>query len=262
MKKILVVISFLSMSGLFSQVAAIDIFFLKDGMEDEYLELEQVWSEFHKQMIADGKMYGWSLFKFESISNSDGDVPHYMTLNRYESLEAMKSAYEGITPEIFNKILKKRLKGKFTSRQIKNILETDPKKMHHSYTIELTGQTMPSVEMEIGELINVDAMVQNVVDYEKFEINWAMPIFQDNVENGNLKWWGFTKVVNRNDEALDEITHFTWRIPVDGKDMNWNSKKYKDMFGGEFTFNKLVGMVQDSRTILGNAQLKLINAVK
>ena len=34
------------------------------------------------------------------------------------------------------------------------------------------------------------------------------------------------------------------------------------MFGGEFTFNKLVGMVQDSRTILGNAQLKLINAVK
>lgn len=46
-----------------AQFAAIDFFEINDGMEDQYLELEKVWVEFHKQNIEDGKMYGWYLFK-------------------------------------------------------------------------------------------------------------------------------------------------------------------------------------------------------
>jgi len=261
MKKVFLFITLFSLSVSFSQVATIDIFFLKDGMEDQYLKLEEVWSEFHKQMIEDGKMYGWSLFKFESVSPSSSDVPHYMTLNRYESIEALKTAYDGMTPDDFYKIVRKRLKGKYTSKQIRKILETDPKRMHHSYTIELTDQTMPSVEIEIGEIINVDAMVQKNADYEKFETNWAKPIFQDNVNQKMLKWWGFTKVVDRNEQAVNEITHFTWQIPVEGKKSKWNSKKYQDMFGGEFTFNKLADMVGDSRDMMGSAELRLLKAI-
>jgi len=262
MKKLLLLAILLTSTFSFAQVATMDIFFLKDGMEKQYLELEEVWSEFHSQMIEDGKMYGWSLFKIESVSNPGPDVPQYMTLNRYESIEALKKAYDGMTPDKFNKIVRKRLRGKLTSKQIRKILETNPKKMHHSYTIELTDQTMPSVEMNVGEVISVDAMVQKNPDYEKYESNWAKPIMQDNVDQKLLKWWGFTKVIDKNKQAANEITHFTWQMPVEGKKRQFNSKKYQAMFGGEFTFNKLVDLVTNSRDMLGSAKLKLIKVAK
>ena len=262
MKKAFLLLTLLSLSFSFSQIATIDIFFLKDGMEKDYLKLEEVWSEFHSQMVEDGKMYGWSLFKIESVSNPGTDVPHYMTLNRFESIEALKTLYDGITPNDFIKIVRKRLRGKLTSKQIRKILETNPKKMHHSYTIELIDQTMPSVEMKVGEIINVDAMVQKNPDYEKYESNWAKPIMQDNVDQNMLKWWGFTKVIDKNEQAANEITHFTWQMPVEGKKRQFNSKKYQSMFGGEFTFNKLVDLVGNSRDMIGSAKLKLIKIAK
>ena len=73
-------------------------------------------------------------------------------------------------------------------------------------------------------------MGQKVDDYEKYETNWAKPIFQNNVDEGNLRWWGFTKVINRNNQALEEISHFTWRVPVKGKKIDWSSEKNKAMF--------------------------------
>ena len=262
MKKLLLLAILLTSTFSFTQVATIDIFFLKEGMEKQYLELEEVWSEFHSQMIEEGKMYGWSLFKIESVSNPGLDVPQYMTLNRFESIEALKKAYVGMTPDKFNKIVRKRLRGKLTSKQIRKILKTNPKKMHHSYTIELTDQTMPSVEMNVGEVINVDAMVQKNPDYEQYESNWAKPIFQDNVNQKMLKWWGFTKVIDKNEQALSDITHFTWKIPVEGKKPRWNSKRSQAMFGGEFTFKKLANLVGNSRDMLGSAKLKLIKVAK
>jgi hypothetical protein len=261
MKKIILLL-LLSPSLIMAQFAAIDFFEINDGMEDQYLELEKVWVEFHKQNIEDGKMYGWSLFKVESSNSENGEGPDYMTLNRFETKEDMDSIWNGVTMESFLKVVGKRLKGKMSSRQIKKILEAKVKKSHHHYVIELKDQTMPPVEMEIGEILNVDAMVQNVDDYEKYESNWAKPIFQNNVDDGNVKWWGFTKVIDRNDQAIEQITHFTWRIPVMGKNLDWKSEKNQSMFGGEFTFGKIVGLVQESRNVFGNGKLKLIMSDK
>ena len=248
--------------GLFNflsaQVASIDFFFIKDGMEKEYLELEKVWVEFHKQMIEEGKMFGWSLYKIESTNNVDGDAPDYMTLNRFESKEAMESMWEGMNYDVFLKIVKKKLKGKMSTKKIKQIVEAKVKESHHSYLIELNDQTLPSVEMNVGEILNVDAMVQRNEDYESLESNFAKPIVQDNVKQGNLKWWGFTKVIDRNDQAIKEISHFTWQIRVPGKRIKWMSETSKNMFGGEFTFGKLSEMMGASRDVMGSAKLKLI----
>ena len=246
---------------LFGQVANVNFFFIEDGKEEDYLKLEEIWSEYHKQMIKEKKMFGWSLFKIESTSGDPEQSPDYMTLDRYESIEAMSSAWESFSMDEFNKLIRKKLRGKMSSKEIKKILESNPKKGSHTYTIELTDQTLPSVEMEVGEILNVDAMVQKVDDYEKYETNWAKPIFQNNVDEGNLRWWGFTKVINRNNQALEEISHFTWRIPVKGKKIDWSSKKNKAMFGGDFTFGKITDLVGDSRDILGRGKLKLIMSV-
>ena len=246
---------------LLGQVANVNFFFIEDGKEEDYLKLEEIWSEYHKQMIEEKKMFGWSLFKIESTSGDPEQSPDYMTLDRYESIEAMSSAWESFSMDEFNKLIRKKLRGKMSYKEIKKILESNPKKGSHTYTIELTDQTLPSVEMKVGEILNVDAMVQKVDDYEKYETNWAKPIFQNNVDEGNLRWWGFTKVINRNNQALEEISHFTWRIPVKGKKIDWSSKKNKAMFGGDFTFGKITDLVGDSRDILGRGKLKLIMSV-
>ena len=101
-------------------------------------------------------------------------------------------------------------------------------------------------------------MVQRNEDYESLESNFAKPIVQDNVKQGNLKWWGFTKVIDRNDQAIKEISHFTWQIRVPGKRIKWMSETSKNMFGGEFTFGKLSEMMGASRDVMGSAKLKLI----
>lgn len=246
-------------SNLNAQFASVDFHFINDGMEEQYLELEKIFLEFHKQNIADGKLSGWSLFKVESTnSDDDANSPDYMTLNRFESMEALKNVYEGVTYDGFVKMVKKRMKGKMSTKEIKKILEAKTKKTFHSYVIELKDQTVPPVEMELGETLNVYAMVQNVEDYEKFESFFAKPILQSSVDSGDLKWWGFTKVLERNEEALTEITHFTWDIPVEGKKIGWFSDKSKSMFGGEFIFDKLANLIGESRTVLGNGKLRLV----
>ena len=243
---------------LIGQVANVNFFFIKDGKEEEYLKLEKIWSEYHKQMIAEKKMFGWSLFKIESTSGNADDAPDYMTLDRYESIDAMNSLWDSFSIDKFKKLVRKKLSGKMSPKEIKKILESNPKRLSHTYTVELTDQTLPSIEIEVGEVLTIDAMVQRVDDYEKYESNWAKPIFQNNVDEGNVKWWGFTKIINRNNQALDEITHFTWRVPVKGRKMDFRSEKNQAMFGGDFTFGKIVELVGESRDILGKGKLKLI----
>jgi hypothetical protein len=261
MKKIIILL-LLSPIFITAQVASVDFFVINDGMEEEYLEMEKVWVEFHKQMIAEGKMYGWSLFKVVSTSSEEGDSPDYMTLNRFESIEAMEAMWSDMNYEKFLKIVKKKVKGKLSTRKIKKIVEAKVKKSHHSYVIEMTDQTVPSIEMEVGEILQVDAMIQQVDDYEGYETNIAKPILQRNVNDGNLKWWGLTKVSNRNDQALKEITHFTWQIPVEGKEMDWWSEKSSSIFGGEFAYGKLANLVGESRKVLGSGKLQLIISEK
>jgi hypothetical protein len=39
-------------------------------------------------------------------------------------------------------------------------------------------------------------------EFFNFESNVAKPFFNKNILKGNLRWWGFTKVVGRNKHAL------------------------------------------------------------
>ena len=108
---------------LLGQVANVNFFFIEDGKEEDYLKLEEIWSEYHKQMIKEKKMFGWSLFKIESTSGDPEQSPDYMTLDRYESIEAMSSAWESFSMDEFNKLIRKKLRGQMSSKEIKKILE-------------------------------------------------------------------------------------------------------------------------------------------
>ena len=55
-------------------------------------------------------------------------------------------------------------------------------------------------------------MIQKSDDYEQVESYIAKPYFLQQVMNGKHRWWAFTKVINRNDQAYKEISHIAWNI--------------------------------------------------
>ena len=58
----------------------------------------------------------------------------------------------------------------------------------------------------------VSGMIQKNDDYENYEKFVFKPIFLDKVMNGNMMWWGLTKIIDRSDSAYKDVTHFTWRV--------------------------------------------------
>ena len=52
-------------------------------------------------------------------------------------------------------------------------------------------------------------MIQKDDEYENCETYVYKPIFLNEVKKGNMRWWGFTKIIDRNDKAYKDVTHFT-----------------------------------------------------
>jgi len=263
MKKIISLFVTLICSSTFAQVvSSVDFHVLNEGMEEEYIKLEKIWREFHSQNIEDGKMIRWTMLKVNESNGGPNDTASYVTVNTYNSLESFNSIWDNITPEKFTKLVRKRLKGKMSNRQIKEILNAKIKKGHRSYMISPLDGTAPAAKLKVGDNIFLDAMSQTNDEYENFEKSFAKSVMQYNVDNGTLNLWGFTKIFNRNESAMKEPTHFTWRVPVKNKQFEWNNERLHDKFGNKFVFDKMWQLTSESRKVIGNAKLEIVDIIQ
>ena len=262
MKKILITLILIPYISFSQVVSSVDFHVVNDGMESDYLKLEQIWREFHEKNIEDGTMIRWTLFKVNENKGGLANGASYVTVNTFPSEEVAKSIWEGMTREKFRKLVRKRLKGKMTSKEINKTLELKTQKVVHSYYIEPLGGTTTTASLEIGDKIFLDAMSQQNEEYEKYENFFAKEVMQYNVDNGNLKLWGFTKVKSTNDSALKDVTHFTWRVPVKGGSFEWNSDSLIKKFGNKFVYDKMWKLTGESRTVPGNVRLEIIDILQ
>ena len=122
--------------------------------------------------------------------------------------------------------------------------------------------TSPPANLKIGDYILLDAMSQNNKDYEDYEKLFAKPIMQHNVDNGSLNLWGFTKIFDRNETAMKEPTHFTWRVPSKTKDFDWDSAVLHDKFGNKFVYDKMWELAIDSRKVVGSSKLEIVDIIQ
>ena len=262
MKKILITLILIPYISFSQVVSSVDFHVVNDGMESDYLKLEQIWREFHEKNIEDGTMIRWTLFKVNENKGGLANGASYVTVNTFPSEEVAKSIWEGMTREKFRKLVRKRLKGKMTFKEINKTLELKTQKGVHSYYIEPLGGTTTTASIEIGDKIFLDAMSQQNEEYEKYENFFAKEVMQYNVDNGNLKLWGFTKVNSSNDSALKDVTHFTWRVPVKGGSFEWNSDSLIKKFGNKFVYDKMWKLTGESRTVPGNVRLEIIDILQ
>lgn len=236
-----------------AQYAVLDFFVLEDGMEKEYLELEKLWKEYHQLNADQNITNGWALWKLPPSESDDEKTAHYLTINQFTSKEQAESAYKNFEYTDVVKIIKKRMKGKVSPRQIDKTLGTKVKKHWRTYQVEMLDQTIfAGGYLKIGDKMNISPMIQKDDEYEKYESNVVKPFFNKNILRGNLRWWGFTKVVGRNKHAFKDITHFTWRIPVKGK--KWERIIYEN----DFITDKIWDLTKKSRSMKTSKTMELI----
>ena len=263
MKKIIFLfLLFISTSSFAQVVSSVDFHVINDGMEEEYIKLEKIWREFHSQNIEEGKMIRWSMLKVIESNGGPNDTANYITVNTYNSIESYNSIWDNITLEKFTKLVRKRLRGKMSNKEIKKVLNAKIKKGHRSYMITPVDGTTPPANLKIGDYILLDAMSQNSEDYEDYEKLFAKPIMQYNVDKGSLNLWGFTKIFDRNETAMKEPTHFTWRVPSDSKEFDWGSAAIHEKFGNKFVYDKMWELAVASRKVVGSAKLEIVDIIQ
>ena len=86
---------------------SVDFHVVNDGMEGDYLKLEQIWREFHEKNIEDGTMIRWTLLKVNENKGGLANGATYVTVNTFPSEEAAKSIWQGITAKKFRKLVKR-----------------------------------------------------------------------------------------------------------------------------------------------------------
>ena len=70
--------------------------------------------------------------------------------------------------------------------------------------------------------------------------------------NGKNRWWGFTKVIDRNENAYENVSHIAWNIPIP----NLEHDEY--MVANEFVQKVLEDKITSSREIINSQELTLV----
>ena len=237
-----------------AQYAIADFIVLNEGTEEDYLELEKVWKVYHQKSKDAGEKSGWAVWK-RTPKDDDGELAaDYVVFNQFNSKEQMENWMNNFYLEKVISVMKTSLKGKMSSRAINKIVNNaNIKKQVRTYTLELIDATpLSEGSLKIGDKMTSAAMIQTTEDYEQVESHIYKPHVLKQIENGNHKWWGFTKVIDRNENAYEEISHMTWNIPVKGA-------KFSDYFvENDFITKVLSDKVVNSRQMNPGSELTLV----
>ena len=226
MKKIFLAL-ILFPSLIYSQFAASAYVTLKDGMEEEYLQIEQLWSEYHKEAIKKGHKNSWAIWKVDPTGYEDkiekSRIPNFMIVETFDTKEQMDEEFARYDEKGLAQIkafITKKVKGKMSASKVNKILSKAVEKERRGYLHQgIAGTPFTGGSLKPGDKMQVTAMEQLQDDYEKFETEFWQKIFLDNVMKGNHRWWGFSKIIGRSDNALKFNTHATWNIGFEGKQL-------------------------------------------
>ena len=219
-KQILSILFILSITISFSQLVSYEAIWVKDSMDESYVEVEEFWSKIKEQEIADDSQDFWIVFKLEKdIENADHKMkPDYIVMNGYkDSIQRSKSVnWQELGKKVYKKELsKKKFETKWT-------LGSQVRKETRRFLVERLDNSVwsPLAEgKEVLFLFNGFKALND--DYENFEMKFFKENHKKQIEAGSRAWWEFNKVLNRSENANQEVTHFT--IDAIDKNYQWSN---------------------------------------
>ena len=209
MKKILLLLTVLFSFSVNAQTVmwAID---LKDGAEDDYLKLEEFYSEIHKEGLKQGLRSGWSVWKRTPQEGDEANQAEYVIFDNFSSTEQMEG--NGTSNEELAQIA---YKGKMSKRAITKMLETTGSysRERRTYVLEAVDYTILSGgNIKPGDKATINLMTRKTDDFESYESEIWKPIAEKNIMKGSLRQWVLAKVTDRSENAWSEFTHLAWNL--------------------------------------------------
>ena len=88
-KQILSILFILSLTTSLSQLISYEAIWVNEGMEEDYISVEEMWSEVKKQAIADDIQDFWIVFKLDKDPANEDDIkkPDYIVMNGFKDDE-------------------------------------------------------------------------------------------------------------------------------------------------------------------------------
>ena len=252
MKKIFFLILLIPLFSLAQYVSA-DFIVLNEGKESDYHQLEKVWKAYHQKSVDSNEKIGWSVWKRTPRQNDNENAAHYVVFNQFSSKEQMENFMKNWSMNKAITIMKNGMKGKMSSKSVDRIVKNGNKlkKEVRQYTIQLIDATpLAGGNLKIGDKMYFGTMSQKLDDYEKYESEVWKPVFEREILRNNFRWWGLTKIVNRNDSAYKKPTHLVWNIPVE------NGKPF--MEDEDYMSRKMRSMMDDYREMSPGNELTLV----
>ena len=257
MKKIVLIITCFIFSISNSQYATSSFVTLNEGMEDAYLEIEKLWSEYHKEAVKKGHKNSWSIWRVDPTGYEDkidkSRIPHFMILETYESNKQLDDEFARYDKKGMMEIksfIKKKMKGKISSSKVEKILSRNVEKERRGYIHQgLAATPFTGGSLKPGDEMQLTPMQQLQDDYEKYETEFYQKVFSDNVMKGNHRYWGFSKIIGRSDNALKISTHAAWNLGFEGKDFE---------FPQDFVSKKIMEITDDARKMYNATRLELV----
>ena len=210
-KQILSILFTLSFLISFSQLVSYEAIWVNDGMEDDYIAVEEMWSEVKKQAIADNLQDFWIVFKVEKDSTNPDHLtkPDYIVMNGFEddAQRTMQKNWKELGMKVY--------KGKMSKRKFEKAWDKTPtvRKETRNFLVERLDNSVWSPLAEGKEarfLFNGFKALND--DYESFEMKYFKENHNKQIEAGSRAWWEFNKVISRSENANQEVTHFTMDI--------------------------------------------------
>ena len=209
MKYIFITLLFTFSNILSGQVAIADFIHLEKGVEKDYNTLEKIWMPFHKSEIKAGKKMFWAVWRIDKAPEME-KAPDYVVFNIFKDEKQLNTYRDNWDGDSSRKKIESLNKGKYSKSVVKNIMNKKIKNEVRSYTIKILRQTvMTGGDAKIGDKISMGAMRQKSDDYEKFEMNVFLPMWEQQLLKGKISQWSFAKVIDKN-EAANDVTHMTF----------------------------------------------------
>jgi len=197
-----------------AQVAMVDWYIINEGMESDYLKLENVWKEFHQESVDNGEKLRWAVWKVDSEDLKPLDNITYLVINVFESEQQMKNF--NWNQSRFNSIIKSRLKGKMSSSSIRKILAKDVKNENYQHVEKVLSQTpLVGGDLKPGDKMYLHGMTKLSDEYEKFETEFWKPRHTRLAMTGKKRQWILSETIDRNmksEECCGSMTHVTWNF--------------------------------------------------
>lgn len=164
---------------------------VNDEDNSDYWEIEQFWSEIHKQRIADNAILGWDLWALTPSGTEQGS--QYMTTTLFTSFEAM---LEGIPNDKFNEYVEKAYPNA-TDDELNKMFEKVVKSrdMAHQVYAKEISTTTGDFKMKEGIVAQIDIMKQLDNSYVKMENEIFKPWHQEQVDKGSKGSWGLVQIL-------------------------------------------------------------------